>query len=137
MRNDMSEEAKEAEKQWLDGYWAQYKSDVAAARGIDEANFDETLQGLLAKFEAAGGDFAQYALENNWVDALKTREEVRVELIELVGEGDNNHGVNLTTFKSYLKVVNPPMPVIESDMDKVAIVAVSYTHLTLPTILLV
>ena len=51
MRNDMSQEAKEAEKQWLDGYWAQYKADVSAARGIDEANFDETLEGLLAKFE--------------------------------------------------------------------------------------
>jgi len=129
MRNDMSEEAKEAEKQWLDGYWAQYKADVAAARGIDEANFDETLEGLLAKFEAAGGDFAQYALENNWVDALKTREEVRLELTELVGEDDNNHGVNLTSFNTYLKVINPPMPVIESDMDKVAIVVAKGTIL--------
>ena len=129
MRNDMSAEAKEAEKQWLDGYWKQYKEDVAAARGIDVTNFDETANELLSKFEAAGGDFAQYALDNNWVDALKTREEVRQELIELVGEGDNQQGINLTAFNTYLKVINPPMPKINNDMDKVAIVVAKGTIL--------
>ncbi|MEM7420852.1 MAG: signal peptide peptidase SppA [Pseudomonadota bacterium] len=129
MRNDMSEDAKRAEKQWLDGYWAQYKADVAKARGIDEANFDETLQGLLDKFEAAGGDFAQYALEYNWVDALKTREEVRQELVELVGKDENQLGINYTAFNTYLKVVNPPMPVINNDIDKVAIVVAKGTIL--------
>jgi protease-4 len=84
---------------------------------------------LLSKFEAAGGDFAQYALDNNWVDALKTREEVRQELIELVGEGDNQQGINLTAFNTYLKVINPPMPKINNDMDKVAIVVAKGTIL--------
>ncbi|AUC88523.1 signal peptide peptidase SppA [Alteromonas sp. MB-3u-76] len=129
MRNDMSDEAKEAEKQWLDGYWKQYKEDVAAARGIDVTNFDETASELLSKFEAAGGDFAKYALDNNWVDALKTREEVRQELIELVGEDDNKLGVNITAFNTYLKVINPPMPKIDNDMDKVAIVVAKGTIL--------
>lgn len=129
IRNDMSPEAKAAEKQWLDGYWAQYKADVAAARGISVDNFDETLDGLLSKFEAAGGDFAQYALQNNWVDALKTREEVRAELVELVGDDKNQLGVNITKFNTYLKVVNPPMPVIDTDMDKVAIVVAKGTIL--------
>ncbi|WP_421131593.1 signal peptide peptidase SppA [Alteromonas sp. A079] len=129
IRNDMSPEAKAAEKQWLDGYWAQYKADVAAARGISVDNFDETLDGLLSKFEAAGGDFAQYALQNNWVDALKTREEVRAELVALVGDDKNQLGVNITKFNTYLKVVNPPMPVVDTDMDKVAIVVAKGTIL--------
>lgn len=129
MRNDMSEEAKEANKLWLDGYWSQYKEDVAAARGLDVTNFDETLDGLLAKFEAAGGDFAQYALENNWVDALKTREEIRSELIELVGTDDEELGINATAYNTYLKVINPPMPVVEKDIDKVAVVVAKGTIL--------
>lgn len=129
IRNDMSEAAKEAERKWLDGYWQQYKEDVAAARGIPLSNFDETLEGLLAKFEQAGGDFANYALQNNWVDALKTREEVRVELTGLVGENEDNHGVNVTNFNTYLKVVNPPLPSINSDIDKVAIVVAKGTIL--------
>ena len=129
IRNDMSEAAKEAERKWLDGYWQQYKEDVAAARGIPLSNFDETLEGLLAKFEQAGGDFVNYALQNNWVDALKTREEVRVELTGLVGENEDNHGVNVTNFNTYLKVVNPPLPSINSDIDKVAIVVAKGTIL--------
>ena len=129
IRNDMSEAAKEAERKWLDGYWQQYKEDVAVARGIPLSNFDETLEGLLAKFEQAGGDFANYALQNNWVDALKTREEVRVELTGLVGENEDNHGVNVTNFNTYLKVVNPPLPSINSDIDKVAIVVAKGTIL--------
>ncbi len=129
IRNDMSEAAKEAERKWLDGYWQQYKEDVAAARGIPLSNFDETLEGLLAKFEQAGGDFANYALQNNWVDALKTREDVRVELTGLVGENEDNHGVNVTNFNTYLKVVNPPLPSINSDIDQVAIVVAKGTIL--------
>ncbi|WP_282145703.1 signal peptide peptidase SppA [Alteromonas stellipolaris] len=129
IRNDMSEAAKEAERKWLDGYWQQYKEDVAAARGIPLSNFDETLEGLLAKFEQAGGDFANYALQNKWVDALKTREDVRVELTGLVGENEDNHGVNVTNFNTYLKVVNPPLPSINSDIDQVAIVVAKGTIL--------
>ena len=122
LRNDMSDAAKEANREWLDTYWEQYKEDVAAARNIPESQFDEKLDVLVEKFDAAGGDFAQYALENGWVDALKTRTDIRQELAELVGRDDTELGVNVTTFNAYLKVINPPMPSIEKDGDQVAIV---------------
>ncbi|QCZ93337.1 signal peptide peptidase SppA [Salinimonas iocasae] len=122
LRNDMSDAAKEANREWLDTYWEQYKEDVAAARNIPESQFDEKLDVLVEKFDAAGGDFAQYALENGWVDALKTRTDIRQELAELVGRDDTELGVNVTTFSAYLKVINPPMPSIEKDGDQVAIV---------------
>lgn len=129
MRNDMSDSAKEANREWLDAYWEQYKNDVAAARNMDTSNFDETLQGLLEKFNDAGGDFATYALENGWVDALKTREEVRQELVALVGSDENKLGVNITPYSTYLKVVNPPLPRVQNDMEKVAIVVAKGTIL--------
>ena len=122
MRNDMSEASKEAEKKWLEAYWLQYKEDVANARGISMDNFDETLEALVAKFEQVDGDFAQYAVENKWVDALKTREDVRQELVELVGEDDNPMGVNITSFDTYLSVINAPVPSIPNDLDKIAVV---------------
>ena len=122
IRNDMSDAAKEANKLWLDTYWSQYKTDVAAARGIDVSNFDEELDVLLNKFEEAGADFAKYALNNGWVDALKTREEVRQELVALVGTDENKLGVNVTPFNTYLKAVNPPLPQMGNMKDKVAIV---------------
>ncbi|MEW9796693.1 signal peptide peptidase SppA [Alteromonas sp. CYL-A6] len=122
IRNDMSEAAKEANLQWLDAYWTQYKEDVAAARSMPIDNFDESLDGLLAKFNDVNGDFATYALENQWVDALKTREEIRQELVELVGKDQNGLGVNFTPYSTYVKVVNPPLPKNEPTTDTVAIV---------------
>ncbi|OFC71877.1 signal peptide peptidase SppA [Alteromonas confluentis] len=122
IRNDMSDAAKEANRVWLDTYWQQYKSDVAAARGVDINNFDESLDALLAKFEAADSDFAKYALENGWVDALKTRSQVRQELVDLVGTNDDELGVNFTPYRTYLSAVSRPLPKIENNNDKVAIV---------------
>lgn len=129
LRNDMSEAAKEANLAWLDIYWEQYKNDVAAARDINPDNFDETLDTLLEKFNNADGDFAQYALDYGWVDALKTREEIRRELVELVGSDNNSMGVNLTSLNTYSKVINPPMPEIVNNNDKVAVVVAKGTIL--------
>ncbi len=123
LRNDMSDAAKQANREWLDTYWAQYKQDVAAARGLDEGNFDEKLDVLVEKFDAAQGDFAQYALSNGWVDALKTRSDIREELAALVGRDETEMGVNTTSFYDYLRVINPPMPDMSvSDDAKVAVV---------------
>lgn len=122
IRDDMSDAAKEANQAWLNAYWSQYKEDVAKARNMPVENFDETLDALVAKFDSAGGDFAKYALDNGWVDALKTREEVRKELVALVGKDDNKLGVNVTSLANYLKVINPPIPQSHGNQDQVAIV---------------
>ncbi|MBU2977056.1 signal peptide peptidase SppA [Alteromonas sp. C1M14] len=122
IRNDMSEEAKIANRAWLDAYWNSYKSDVAKARGINVDNFDESLDVLLEKFEQSGANFANYALDNGWVDALKTREDVRKEITALVGTDESGKGYNVTPFSTYLHVVNPPLPHLPSQQDKIAIV---------------
>ncbi len=123
LRNDMSDAAKQANSEWLDTYWEQYKKDVAAARGVSEDNFDEKLSVLLEKFNEAGGDFAKYALDNGWVDALKSRTDIRDELVGIVGADETELSVNITSFNAYLKVINPPGPRrLDSDSDKVAVV---------------
>ena len=123
IRNDMSDAAKQANSAWLDVYWQQYKSDVAEARDMDAANFDEALDVLVAKMAAVDGDFARYALENGWVDQLKSREQVRKEMIEVVGsDDDDKHGFKSVSFKNYLSVISPRMPLNNSDNENVGIV---------------
>ncbi len=129
LRNDMSDAAKVANEEWLNAYWDQYKTDVAAARNLSKGNFDEKLDVLVQKFDQAGGDFARYALENGWVDALRTREEIRQELVSLVGSDDNELGINVTPFDVYSRIVNNPMHNVHNDMDKVAIVVAKGTIL--------
>ena len=85
IRNDMSDAAKEANRVWLGALWNEYKQDVSAVRPFDESNFDETMDVYLEKMQAANGDAGKYALDNQWVDSLKTSQQIRQQLIDLVG----------------------------------------------------
>lgn len=124
IRNDMSEEAKLANEAWLNELWRMFKEDVTDSRGFEEQNFDETFADLLAKFEAVEGDNAQYALVNNWVDGIRTRAEFRTEMIDLLGQGEDENTFNSVNYKTYLKMVKPafPMPINNGGADQIAVV---------------
>lgn len=104
IRNDMSDAAKEANRLWLSELWQHYKTDVAANRKFEISNFDEKMDTFVAKLEAASGDYAQYALQNRWVDRLATRQEVINQLIEMVGPGSTNGSYNRVAFEDYLLI---------------------------------
>ena len=129
IRDDMSDEAKEANQEWLNALWSQYKQDVSDARGFPIDNFDEQIEGFLAKFEASSGSFADYALQNGWVDALKSREEINAELTDLVGKDSSGLSYKRIGFDSYLDVIKPPFPVQKNGVDKVGVVVAKGTIL--------
>jgi protease-4 len=129
IRDDMSDAAKEANKAWLTAMWIQYKTSVAKARGLDINHFDEELDVFLEKFEQSEGDFAQYALDFGWVDALKTREQALQEIVAVVGKDENGMGFNAISYKNYLRVINPVLPNRPNNIDKVAIVVAKGTIL--------
>lgn len=129
IRDDMSDAAKEANKAWLTAMWTQYKTSVAQARGLDVNHFDEELDVFLEKFEQSEGDFAQYALDFGWVDALKTREQALQDIVAVVGKDEKGMGFNGISFKNYLRVINPVLPNIPNNIDKVAIVVAKGTIL--------
>lgn len=129
LRDDMSEEAKEANRAWLSSLWQQYKQDVAAERELPLTSFDENVETFLQKFEQADGDFATYALDNGWVDALKTREEVRQEMVELVGTKGKSENFTQINLGNYLKVIKSPFGAPSTNADKVAVVVAKGTIL--------
>ncbi len=129
IRNDMSPEAKEANTAWLNELWTQYKTDVAAARNFDTENFDETFEIFLSKFENVNGDFAEYALNNGWVDGLRTREDFRSEMTELLGKGKEDSPYNAVSYNAYLDLITPKMASPDGNGDKVAIVVAKGTIL--------
>lgn len=123
IRDDMSDYAKEANQEWLNALWENYKQDVAKAREMDLSNFDEKLDSFIAKFEDSNGDFAQYALTNGWVDALKDREAIRTEMISLVGKDDNKLGFNYVDFYDYIELIKPPFDMKHGDSNVGIVVA--------------
>ncbi len=123
MRDNMSTAAKEANKQWLSELWQIYKEDVAKQRGFSLDNFDETAEDLVAKFSKNNSNFAEYALNYHWVDALKTREDIRNELIAIVGKNKKKSTYSQINYKDYLSTISqPPLSIEQHSVDQVAII---------------
>jgi len=133
LRDDMSDAAKEANELWLNDLWTQYKSDVAQQRDFDIENFDESIEDLVKKIEQANGSFADYALNNHWVDQLKTRTQMRDALIELVGKNKKGDSYSHIGFKDYLSLINLDKTFDQStalaQLDKVAVIVAKGTIL--------
>ncbi|WP_017444871.1 signal peptide peptidase SppA [Gayadomonas joobiniege] len=121
MRNDMSDEAKTANRAWLTDLWRYYKNQVAERRNIPTSNFDEQLTIFMEKFAEANYDHAQYALNNQWVDELATREQVKKMVAEKVGWSDSKRSYRHVEFNQYLNLVNQSQFNLNQD-QKVAVV---------------
>lgn len=128
MRDDMSDAAKEANQLWLNDLWRQYKSDVAQQRHFEVSNFDEDVDVLVSKLKAANGNIAEYALQNKWVDELKTRNQINSDLIEIVGS-DSDDSYKRVTFDDYLNAITPTMTADHFSNEKVAVIVAKGTIL--------
>ena len=122
IRNDMSADARQANTAWLNVLWDTYKSDIAAQRGIDEDSIDDQINSLNTLLEDEDGDAAQLALNLGLIDGLKTRDEVRQELMELVGPGDDGHQFKKIELQKYLQHILPQIRRTEPDRGRVGVI---------------
>ena len=89
-RMDMSPEDRESRTRLIDQFWAMYRQDVEAARGLDAGTVDDFAQNLVARVTAADGDIAVAAREQGLVDELAGRAELRAVLKAHAGEDDSD-----------------------------------------------
>ena len=129
IRDNMSNKAKEANAIWLNDLWQQYKEDVAKQRGFSINNFDDNMTDLLSKFTKANSSFAQYALTNNWVDQLKTRAQMRNDLIKMVGINKKGDSYNHIGFTDYLAATTSIISIEGESTNKVAVIVAKGTIL--------
>lgn len=129
IRDNMSNKAKEANALWLNDLWQQYKEDVAKQRGFSINNFDDNMTDLLSKFTKANSSFAQYALTNNWVDQLKTRAQMRNDLIKMVGINKKGDSYNHIGFTDYLAATTSIISIEGESTNKVAVIVAKGTIL--------
>jgi protease-4 len=101
IRDDMSDEAKEAARYWIGGLWQQYLEGISRQRGIPLEILNEAISSLPDRIEAARGDWAELALELGLVDSLVTAPEARRELARRGTpnrEGDSYRAVDVETY---------------------------------------
>ena len=103
MRMDMSEEDRTSSRHLMEQLWALYRSDVVAARGLDEGAVADFTTNMLDHIDAANGDIAIAALDYGLVDGLLSRTAMRELLIEYVGEdADDSNSFSAAGMREYL-----------------------------------
>ena len=125
LRDSMSDYAKEANLAWLTVLWDFYKVDVASRRGFRPQDLDDLINNLPGHLAQADGDAALMALNLGLVDELKTRDEVRKELIERLGQDKDGLTFKQIAFDEYLSRIRPALMKIHPAKDKVGIIVAS------------
>ncbi len=122
LRDDMSKYAKEANLAWLTVLWDAFKGNLAEMRGLDPEGIDDYINNISKHLAAVDGDTARLALDYGLVDELKTREEVKDELIGLVGEGEDKNTFKQIQLDEYLDVIRPELVRTDPDLSKIGVI---------------
>ena len=108
--NAPSKATMESDAFLYDALWKTYTDGVETARKLPAGSIAKTINELPELFTAAGNNAAKLALQNKWVDSLKTRDEMRQMMIER-GAKDDEHTDQKTfrqvSFGAYLDSVKP------------------------------
>jgi len=122
LRDNMSDPAKEANSAWLNVLWNAYITNVAQLRGLAPDNIDEYANNRSELLSRTGGDTARLALDFGLVDSLKTKDEVREDLIKVVGEDEDNKSFNQIRFDEYLAAIRPKRRPARTDASKIGVI---------------
>ena len=108
MRNDMSEEAREAARLWLDSLWQQYLDGVSRNRGIPMEALSAAFAQMPERVVAAGGDMTAFALQTGLVDRVVSYPEARQELALRGAASRDGDGYRAIEVAEYL-ALRPPL----------------------------
>ena len=122
LRDNMSEYAKEANLSWLSVLWKAYTGSIAELRGLQPEAVDDYINNVSVNLSVVKGDTARLALDHGLVDALKTRDEFREELIALVGEDKDEMTINQVRFDDYLDDIEPQREQNRENASKVGVI---------------
>jgi len=104
-RNDMSPEAREANKEWLNDLWLSYGRDVGRARQLSDTAMHDYATGLATALRDNGGNAAELAKASKLVDSIETLPQFRARIAEKVG-WDEDHGTfRQVHHREYLQVL--------------------------------
>jgi len=121
-RNDMSEEAKMANRLWLTNIWNRYCSEIAGRRGLKAEFFNSFINDMPRYLHLSEGSMSRMALAADLVDGVKTRPEIDAYLSTIVGRSEDGKTYKNIGFSDYLETVTPSYTREESGTDQVGLI---------------
>lgn len=127
VRDEMSDFSRESNQTLVNLLWDNYLTTIASARDLPRASIDRYVTEYGALLAGANADPAQLAVDEGLIDALVSRVEWREEMQSITGvNGDSYHHVG---YRAYLASVRPPIPVLNPNSDKIAVIVAKGTIL--------
>lgn len=122
-RNDMSPQARAANRAWLDSLWTTYKDEVAPPRKLKPEDIDNYIATFDKKLTAASGDTAMVAKDAGLVDQIMPLSEVRKKMSAQVGADKDTGSFRQVNNYDYMRAVNAHAKAPRTD-SKIAVVVV-------------
>lgn len=110
IRDDMSPAAREADSRWIGGLWQNYLNTVAANRQLTPEQLFPGATAIIAGLKAAGGDTAQFALNQKLVDKLASRPVIESLLVKTFGWDKQRNNYSFISIYDY-----QPQPTPDQD----------------------
>ena len=105
--NAPSKESLESEGALYGALWQSWTGSVEKARRLPAGSVAQAIESLPGSLQAAGGSPARWAQDRKWVDALKTRDEMRALLVERGARDDDSQSFRQVSLHAYLEHVEP------------------------------
>jgi len=105
--NGPSSAALEAEAFLYDDLWATYTKDVEQARKLEAGSIMRTINDLPVQIKSVDGDLAKLALNDKFVDGLKTRDELRELMLQYGVKDEQIKSFRQINYEEYLARQKP------------------------------
>lgn len=127
LRNDMSEEAKLANREWLGDLWTRFDALTSETRKLPVGAVDGYARNMAEGIETAGGDAAQWALDSKLVTSVETLAEFRERVATKVGVDEETGSFRQVWFGDYLgnaRLGKQSQQLMDGSSKRVALVVV-------------
>ncbi|UTF60356.1 signal peptide peptidase SppA [Gilvimarinus sp. DA14] len=128
-RTEMSEASREHNRLWVNQLWSEYTARVESMRELEKGKIDQLINHSDQALASAGGDTSHLALAYGLVDKVASRQQMRAELVDLLGydkHSDSYKSVDWYRYldhnrqlplpgKSYIALINAVGPIYDGE----------------------
>lgn len=119
-RNSMSNEAREANLEFLGDLWRSYTASVESARGLDEGEVNHYIDVIAS---GSNGDFAKVAQDFGLVDGIAERADMKARVADAMNlAGGANADIPQVGFKEYADALQAKRKFATSSKPKIAVI---------------
>ncbi len=124
VRNDMSQEAKEAGLHFMNDLWQTYLTGVAKRRGLSVETIEEIIDQQAQRLIAKKGSVADMAVDSGLVDRIMKQSFMHKRIAEVSSFDDDNNHFRGIGFEDYLSM---QIPKITANTQQIAVVVAEGT----------